>query len=83
MFICQITGKQSKPNVGSHKITVQTRDRIYYKRVKNEETNKWEDVEIGRGWEIVREVSASQEGVELWNSWSPEERAIFLQHLDS
>ncbi len=83
MYICQVTGKQSKAGEGQHKIVVQTRDRIYTRRVKNEETNKWEDVEVGRGWEIVREISASSEGLALWESWSPEERAIFLQNLDS
>ncbi len=83
MYICQVTGNQSKRGEKLNKIVVQTRDRIYTKRVKNEETGKWEDVEIGRGWEIVREISASQEGVQLWDSWSPEERDIFLKHLDS
>lgn len=66
-----------------NRIVVETRERIYTKRVKNEETGKWEDVEIGRGWEIVREINASQEGLDLWNSWTPEERAIFLENLDS
>lgn len=105
MFICQVTGKQSRqgdPRIGElyhidsekvredtrgseklNKIVVQTRERIYTRRVKNEETGKWEDVEIGRGWEIVREINASQEGLDLWNSWTPEERAIFLENLDS
>jgi hypothetical protein len=66
-----------------HKIVVATRERIYTRWVKNEETHKYEEVEIGRGWEIVREINASDEGLALWNSWSEEERAIFLQHLDS
>jgi hypothetical protein len=64
-----------------NKIVVATRERIYTKWVRNEETNKWEEVECGRGWEIVREINASAEGVELWNSWTPEERAAFLKHL--
>lgn len=66
-----------------NRIVVETRERIYTKRVKNEETGKWEDVEVGRGWEIVREINATQEGLDLWNSWTPEERAIFLENLDS
>lgn len=106
MFICQVTGKQSRrgdPRIGElyhitdsekgrddthgpeklNKIVVATRERTYYKWVKNEETNKWEEVEAGHGWEIVREINASEEGLALWNSWSPEERAIFLKHLDA
>jgi hypothetical protein len=83
MYICKVTGNQSKLGEKLNKITVATRDRIYTKRVKNEETGKWEDVEIGRGWEIAREIDASDEGVALWTSWSEEERTMFLKHLDS
>lgn len=93
MFICQVTGKYSRqgnaftdPPVKAEKLTkivVETRERVYTKKVKNEETGRWEDVEIGRGWEIVREINASEEGVALWNSWSPEERTNFLKYLDS
>lgn len=63
------------------KIVVEKRERIYTKRVRNEETGKWEDVEIGRGWEIVRELNASEEGAALWASWSDEDRAAFLSQL--
>lgn len=80
------TEKTREDTRGSEKlnrIVVETRERIYTKRVKNEETGKWEDVEVGRGWEIVREINATQEGLDLWNSWTPEERAIFLENLDS
>jgi hypothetical protein len=80
MYICEITGKVSKPGEGLHKTTVQRRDRTYTKKVKNEETNKWEDVECGRGWEIVRELNLSLEGVELWSGWTAEEREIFLKN---
>lgn len=93
MFKCQVTGKYSRQgNANSnppvqgeklHKIVVATRERVYTKWVKNEETHKYEEVEIGRGWEIVREINASQEGFDLWNSWNPEERAVFLKHLDA
>jgi len=72
----------SIPGEKLNKIVVQTRERVYTKRVRNEETGEWEKVEIGRGWEIVREINASDEGVALWNSWTEEERAVFLKHLD-
>lgn len=104
MFICQVTGKQSRqgdPRIGDlqytheikvedthgseklNRIVVATRERVYTKWVKNEETHKYEEVEIGRGWEIVREINASDEGLALWNSWSEDERAAFLKHLDA
>lgn len=93
MYICQVTGKYSRkgdstahPPVAAeklNKIVVQTRERTYTKWVKNEETNKWEEVFVAKGWEIVREINASDEGVKLWESWTPEEREVFLKHLDS
>ncbi len=83
MYICQVTGKQSKPGEGLNKVVVATRERVYTKWVKNEDTNKWEEVFVAKGWEIVREINASQEGVQLWDSWTPEEREVFLKHLDS
>lgn len=65
-----------------NRIVVETRERVYTKWVKNEETNKYEEVEAGRGWEIVREINASAEGLALWESWAPEARAYFLKHMD-
>jgi hypothetical protein len=65
-----------------NRIVVETRERVYTRWVKNEETNKYEEVEAGRGWEIVREINASAEGLALWESWTPEERAVFLKHMD-
>lgn len=65
-----------------NRIVVQTRERIYTRWVKNEETHKYEEVEIGRGWEIVREINASDEGLALWNSWTDEERQAFVENLD-
>lgn len=82
MYICQVTGKQSKLGEGLNKIVVETRDRTYTRWVRNEETNKWEEVVCGHGWEIVREINASQEGVQMWESWTPEERLVFLKHLN-
>jgi hypothetical protein len=80
MFICQITGEYSKQGEKLNKIVVERRDRSYSQHRKNEETNEWELVEVGRGWEIVREVNASDEGVRTWDSWSDSERQVFLKH---
>ena len=66
-----------------NRIVVQTRQREYTQKVRNEETGKWEDVVIGRGWEIVRELNATDEGVAEWEAMSEDERANFLQNLDS
>ncbi len=81
-YIHEQKGEDIRGSEKLNKIVVQTRERIYTKRVKNEETNKWEEVEVARGWEIVREINASEEGLALWNSWSDDERAAFVDNLD-
>ena len=63
-----------------NRIVVETRPRTYTRWVRNEETNKWEEIEVGHGTEIVREINATDEGLALWNSWTPEERAAFLKY---
>ena len=81
MFYCQITGRLSKQGEKLNKVVVETRERVYTKRVRNEETREWETIEIGRGWEIVRELNASDAGVQEWNDMTPEERQSFLSAL--
>lgn len=61
------------------KIVVESRERIYTKRFFNEETREIEVVEVGRGWEIVREITVSEEGLRLWNSWTPEQRDLWVR----
>lgn len=65
MFKCEITGKTTRPGDKMNKIVVKTRPRVYTEKV-------WEDgelveIEVGQGWEIVREISASDEGVRIYN----------------
>ena len=61
-----------------HRIVVEKRDRIYMRRVFNEEKRVYEDVEVGRGFEIVREIRCTEEGERLWNSWTPEQRGMWV-----
>lgn len=83
MFKCAITGLQSKPGEKLNKIVVQARVKQYFKWVRNEETNQWEKVSLPNiGWEIVKEIPASAAGKDQWESWSQEERAIFLKHMN-
>lgn len=81
MFRCQITGVVSKPGEKPHRVVAQKRDRVYKGFVKNEETLKWEEVVVGHGWEIVKEIVLSNEGLQLWESWSPETQAIFAGNV--
>lgn len=81
MYRCQITGELSKLGDKLNKIVVGTRERVYTRWVRNEETNKWEEVFVSRGWEIARELNATDEGVKLWESYTSEERVAFLKHM--
>jgi hypothetical protein len=83
MFYCEVTGLLSKPNEKPSKLVVEKRDRVYTRRVKNEETREWETIEVGRGWEIVKELNASAAGVQEWASMTPEQQADFLAALKS
>lgn len=66
MFRCAITNKMSKPGEKANKIIVETRDKVYYGWFRNEETGEMEHLEIGRGFEIVSEVNATDEGMRIW-----------------
>ncbi|HEY5268383.1 MAG TPA: hypothetical protein VII94_04590 [Candidatus Saccharimonadales bacterium] len=81
MYKCMITGEMSEPGDKLNKIVAGTRERVYTRWVRNEETNKWEEVFVSRGWEITRELNATDDGVKLWESYTSEERAAFLKHM--
>ena len=66
MYKCEVFGTMSKPGQKCNKIVVETRPKVYTQKEFNEASGKWEDVEIGRGWEIVKEINASDEGLKFW-----------------
>lgn len=78
MFICQVTKKCSEAGEKSCKITVLSRDKVYKEWRINEELRRMEEVVVGYGKEIVRELTASEEGVQVWNEMSEPERSKFL-----
>lgn len=81
MYKCQVTGQFSRPGEKVNKIVVATRPRIYKETFRNEETRELETVEVGYGWEVVKEVNASEAGLKLWNVMSPIEREVFVKSL--
>lgn len=81
MFQCEVTGKLSKRGEKLNKLVVLTRERVYTSREKNVDTGQWEDVYLGKGWEVVRELKATDEGVAEWNSMTPAQRTLHLQHV--
>ena len=66
MFRCRITNKLSKPGEKTNKIVTETRPKTYFGWFLNEETNRMEQHEVARGWEIVKEVDATDEGLRIW-----------------
>lgn len=65
MFKCQVTGRFSKPGEKCNKIVISTREKSYYEKVM--EDGEEVELEIGRGWEIVKEINATEEGVRIYN----------------
>lgn len=68
MYKCAITGKFSKPGEKVNRIVTKTRPKDYYEQRYNEETDRYENILVGKGWEIVEEVFATDEGLKVWNN---------------
>lgn len=79
MFRCEVTGKMSKSGDKLHKVVVATRQREYKEWVYNEETRRSEELVVGHGWEIVRELNASEEGEAAWNAMTLENQAAWVK----
>jgi hypothetical protein len=65
MFRCAITGRLTRPGEKCNKIVIEKREKVYTQMIW--EGNDQVEVEIGKGWEIVKEVNASDEGVRIYN----------------
>lgn len=79
MFKCQVTNKNSKPGDKCNKVVVATRPRTYTENVWEE--GELIELEVGHGYEIVREINASDEGLNMWRAWSDEEKSLFLSRV--
>jgi hypothetical protein len=59
-----------------HKIVVETRQ-VEYKHWDREAEEEW----FSHGTEIVREINATDEGLRIWESMTPEQQAAFVKGL--
>lgn len=75
MFKCFVTKRMSKPGDKPFKVVIEKRNRVYTKRVKDDNGNVSE-VLVARGNEIVKEVLMSKEGYDIWMSKNPNGPAI-------
>jgi hypothetical protein len=72
-----LTKKQSKLGEKINKVVTTRRDKVYTEKHFDHESNKYIDVEIGRGWEIVKELSLTGEGLRLWEQMNtPKEETM-------
>lgn len=71
MFYCEVTKRLSKPGEKCNKIVTQRALRVYTKMVRDEETRRMIKVEVGKGWEIVKEIDATDEGALIWYAQNP------------
>lgn len=56
MFICQVTNAQTAPGEPMTRVVTERRVKVYYNEAGEE---------VGRGWEIVKEINASPVGLEI------------------
>ncbi len=68
MFRCEKTGRVTRPGEKMKKIVVETRERVYCDE---------DGVEIGRGREIVKEISVSPATYTKWLDENPDQRPVF------
>lgn len=77
-FICALTQKPQKSGVKPHQVVVQTRVKQYEQDVYNEETDDWDRRVVSTGWETVKQLNFSTEGLNIWDNMSDEDRSMFL-----
>lgn len=68
MFRCEKTGRVTRPGEKMKKIVVETRERVYCDE---------DGAEIGRGREIVKEISVSPTTYTKWLDENPGQRPVF------
>jgi hypothetical protein len=83
MFYCQITKKMSRLGEAQHKVVLEKRSKDYHNwRLLDEEDDDFSWVKVAEGWEIAKECCATEEGVLLWQSWTPEQQAAFVKDFN-
>lgn len=79
MYKCMVTNKITRPGTKLNRIVVQSRPKVYTEWFR--EDGEWVELEVGRGYEIVKEIQVSDEGLRMFESMSLEERNDLLHRL--
>lgn len=80
MFKCEITGKFSKPGDKAIRLVTQRRERFYFEVKGRQEEES--DEPIGSGWEIVKEITVTLEGLRQWTESHPEDNVAVVLYAD-
>ena len=72
MFYDEVLGRMSRAGAKMVKVVAEKRKKTYFRKTRNIETGEVEDVVIGKGWEVVRELKTSEEGEKIWKAIHPE-----------
>jgi len=81
MYKCQVYGTNSKLGEKLNLVTIKTREKIYTRKYRDDMTGSIEDVEVGRGFEIVKEIRMGAEALALWNSIPLADRPAYVKTL--
>lgn len=81
MYKCEVYGTNSKPGEKLNLVTIKTREKVYTRKYRDEMTGKIEEVEVGRGFEIVKEIKMGTEALALWNSIPLADRPAYVKSL--
>lgn len=76
MFKCPIAKKNTRPGDKMVQVITETRDKVYTRRVRDDETGKLNTIVIGRGWEIVKQLGLSEEGAKIYLATHPQARIV-------
>jgi hypothetical protein len=69
MFYCGITGKLSNPGDKPIRLVTERRHRTYEDDRSSEENGV--DIKVSHGWEIVKEISVTLDGLRVWCDQNP------------
>ena len=81
MFICQVTGKVSQVGEKMNRIVAKTRPRVYTRKERDSDTGEWVETLVGRGFEIIQELRATEEGLVEWQNMTDAQREEHLKHV--
>jgi len=79
MFKCAVTKRTTRPGEKMNRVVVETRPKVYTEWIK--EDGIWTEIEVGRGYETVKEIPVSDAGLRMLEEMDDERRKAFLKGM--